>query len=355
MGGLIRLARPQQWVKNGFVVLGPWFGMAEGTLSLTRDDVIVRTVLAVVAFSLAASASYVVNDILDAEADRSHPRKSRRPIASGLISKRTAWAYAAVLAAGSLGATLLVPRPAGGWLLAAVVFYLANVAAYSSVFKHRVIADVIALALGFVVRVVAGCVAVEIWPSTWLMNVTLFLAMFLAFGKRLGERRTLAGPGEAEAARSVQRRYSDEILRIMVGVAGVATLLTYAFYVQSKGSAYEIPGGLGGGLGLETGVDGEPVGFNLLWLSVLPATYALLRCIVLVERGEYDDPTELSYRDLPFMVAAGVFALLVGTVTLIAGKSLEAPMAASIGEIVEHREVGEPTNASVLESIGESP
>ena len=131
-------------------------------------------------------------------------------------------------------------------------------------------------------------------PSTWLLNVTFFLAMFLAFGKRLGERRTM---GDAAAnARSVQSDYSDAFLQMAVVVTAVTTLLTYAGYVQAREADYTW-------------------GLNLLWLTILPATYGMLRCIVLVDRGTYDDPTELATHDRPFQLAMGLFALV--TVVLV--------------------------------------
>lgn len=163
--------------------------------------------------------------------------------------------------------------------------------AYSWLLKHVVIADVIGLSLGFVLRVLGGCAAAGVEPSTWLLNCTFFLAMFLAFGKRLGERRSLGSDEAAAAARAVQEAYTSDLLRMVVVVTAVATLLSYAGYVQAKETLYW-------------------QGFNLLWLTVLPATFGLLRCIVLLERGDFDDPTELALHDRAFQLAAGVFAFL---------------------------------------------
>jgi hypothetical protein len=165
-----------------------------------------------------------------------------------------------------------------------------------------------------VLRVVAGGAAVGIEPSLWLLNVTFFLSMFLAFGKRLGERRTLEravggglGAGEAVSGaarhRRVQESYSDEFLRMAVTVTGVATLVTYAFYIQAK------PMG------------DLAVGTWVLWLTMLPSTFGLLRSIVLLEHGLYDDPTELAYRDRAFQAAAVLFALLTGLILFADGRA----------------------------------
>ena len=248
---LVRLARPHQWVKNVFVLLGPIYGLAD----MGRAPVVVLrdAVLAAAVFSLASSACYVVNDILDVEADRAHPRKRRRPIASGEVAPPVGWAFAAALAVGAAGLLFLLPAPVRPWVALLVGLYVANVTLYSSVVKHVVIADVVGLSLGFVLRVTAGCAAVGIWPSTWLLNCTFFLSMFLAFSKRLGERRAVRTPEEAASIRAVHRAYTDDMLRMSVVVTAVATLLSYAAYVQAQEAWYD-------------------QGFNLLWLTILPAT-----------------------------------------------------------------------------------
>lgn len=308
---LLRLGRPKQWTKSAFVAVGPFFGGA------TSIDELWAVLLAMIAFALASSGCYVVNDLRDAHADRLHPRKRRRPIASGRISPATAKAFAmslwAAAAASVAGLALLLTTTHALALGGVLLLYVLNVTAYSLRLKHVPVLDVLSLALGFVLRVLGGCAAVGITPSTWLLNVTLFLAMFLAFGKRLGERRTLGD--DASAARAVQGVYTDELLRMMVVVTAVAMLLTYAGYVQDNESRFVWILGdraLGGG-------DSPRLGMNLLWLTVLPATYAVLRCIILLERGEYDDPTELATRDRDFQLAALIFAGLTAALVLWAG------------------------------------
>lgn len=308
---LLRLARPKQWAKSVFVAVGPFFGGA------TAVNEIWSVVLAMAAFALASSGCYVVNDLRDAEADRLHPRKRRRPIASGRVTPSTARVYAVVLWVAAAACVAALGPILGstnalalGGLLA---LYVLNVTTYSLKLKGVPVLDVLSLALGFVLRVLGGCAAVGITPSTWLLNVTLFLAMFLAFGKRLGERRTLGG--DAAAARAVQGVYTDELLRMMVVVTAVAMLLTYAGYVQDNESRFVwIFGDRSLGMG-----DSPRLGMNLLWLTMLPATFAVLRCIILLERGDYDDPTELATRDRDFQLAALVFGALTAALVLWAG------------------------------------
>jgi len=295
---LARLARPHQWAKSAFVLLGPLYGLRD--LAIRPADALLAGLLAAGVFALASSACYVVNDLLDAEQDRVHPRKRHRPIARGDVSRPQALVFAAmlVLAAAALVFALPAPvRPAVG-LFAGL--HVLNVWAYSLRLKHVVVADVTSLSLGFVLRVFGGCAAVGIGPSTWLLNCTLFLAMFLAFGKRLGERRTMTAAGaDAATARGVQAAYTDDLLRMFVVVSAVGTLITYAGYVQSRDADFT--------LSLFAGGHGR---FNVLWLSVIPATYALLRSIVLVERGRYDDPTELALKDPPTQIAAAAFGVV---------------------------------------------
>jgi 4-hydroxybenzoate polyprenyltransferase len=287
----LKLARPKQWAKTVFVLIGPIYGAADGWP--VRWSAVV---FAVLAFSMASSACYVINDIRDREADCQHPRKRRRPIASGAVAVPAAGVFAGVLIAGAALLVLFVGAPARWWLAAALGAYVLNVSLYTTLFKNIVIIDVISLASGFVIRVLGGCAAADVPASSWLLNCTFFLAMFLAFGKRLGERRTLKD--SAAAARGVQSTYTDELLRMVVVVTAVATLITYAGYVQVRGDAYTR-------------------GFNLLWLTVLPATYAMFRCMVLLESGDYDDPTELATADRPFQLASVVFAMITVAVMLM--------------------------------------
>lgn len=313
---LIKLARPVQWSKGAFVLIGPAYGLhalLESGASIS--EVAYKALLATAAFALASSSTYVVNDILDREADRLHPRKRRRPIAAGHVSVSTAWGYAGVLGLLALAVTLLIGPPTVGWVALSLALYVLNVLLYSFYLKHKVIADVICLALGFVLRVMGGCAAVGIEPSVWLLNVTFFLSMFLAFGKRLGERRTLAraaadtpssvGGTEANLAvghRRVQAGYTDTLLQMAVVVTAVSTLMAYGSYVTSQSKQYV-------------------VGFNLLWLTMLPAFYGMFRCIVKLEQGAFDDPTELAVHDRGFQAAGLAFVAITVAVMWYSGSA----------------------------------
>ncbi len=293
---LLKLARPTQWSKGVFVLIGPLYGFRALAPDRPHAEFLLEAFLAFVIFGLASSGSYVINDILDADADRNHPRKRRRPIPSGTVSVPAAKLFAALLFAAAAIPLVGLSPTARLWVCVFVGLYVLNVLAYSFWLKHLAVLDVMSLSLGFVLRVLGGCAAVAIAPTAWLLNVTFFLAMFLAFGKRLGERRTLGGADQAAAARAVHAVYTDELLRMVVVVTGVISLVTYADYVQTQTANFQLsiaPGSL-----------------ILLWITILPATYGLLRCIVLLETGRYDDPTELAVHDRPFQLAAVLFAAI---------------------------------------------
>jgi len=207
-----------------------------------------------------------------------------------------------------------VPQELRVWVLGLLILYIVNVAAYSGGLKHIVIVDVLCLSTGFVLRVLGGCAAVGVTPSTWLLNATLFLSMFLAFGKRLGERRHMGSDEAAMAARDVQQHYTDQMLRMFVVVTGVTTLLTYMGYVQSRHEQYLVE------FASRAGSD-EAFGMNLMWITVAPATLALLRTITLLMRGRYDDPTDLALRDNMVRVAGLTFVASTAFVLWIAQNS----------------------------------
>jgi len=306
---LIKLARPAQWAKGVFVLIGPLYALADPAKHPTINWL--NVACAFLAFGFASSGCYIINDLRDIEADRQHPRKSKRPLASGSITPATAIGFAFILfllaAFAALAPAISFINPAATsslqssiWTALLVAAYIFNTLIYSIRIKHLVILDVLSLSLGFVIRVLGGCAAAGVEPSSWLLNCTFFVSMFLALGKRLGELRSL---GDAAASvRGVLGIYTIDFLRMAVVVTAVACLVTYAGYVQSRAE--------------QGTIHYAGWGFNLLWLTMLPATYALLRTIVQMERGKYDDPTELAYKDNAFRVAVLIFALITAAVML---------------------------------------
>jgi decaprenyl-phosphate phosphoribosyltransferase len=219
---LFRALRPHQWVKNLFVAAPLLFGKA-----LRHPEALLRVALAVGLFCLLSGAVYLVNDLLDLEADRVHPRKRLRPLASGELPVATARAAAALLIVGAVfGLWLLVPGVAacaGGYLVLNL--------AYSLLLKHVPFVDVLCIAAGFLLRVVAGAYAASVPPSGWLLLCTGLLAAFLGYGKRAHE---LGSAGDrALAQRAVLGRYPAGLLRIALHGLGAATVVAYVLYTRA--------------------------------------------------------------------------------------------------------------------------
>ena len=225
MSALVRLLRPHQYIKNGFVVLGVVFGQSPTLLDLLHASV------AFVAFCLAASSVYVFNDIFDAESDRAHPSKCRRPIASGEVSLPLAWTLSGVLAVLGLGAALSL----GGLAALMIALYLGLNLAYSLRLKHVVILDVFLISAGFMLRILIGTAGIGIPPSQWLLLTGLMLTLFLGFAKRRAELIRLQNAGAADRAtvRRVLENYSPAMLDQLTGITAACAILSYGLYTVS--------------------------------------------------------------------------------------------------------------------------
>jgi 4-hydroxybenzoate polyprenyltransferase len=219
---LLRLMRPRQWIKNGFVFAGLLFGHA------WHDPLLVyRVVVAALAFSLVSSCVYIINDIADRERDRYHPAKRNRPLASGAVSAGPAAVLAALL--GTAAAAL------AQWVSPTVLFivlgYWGMNLAYSFGLKHVVILDVFIIAAGFMLRILAGTVGVGIPPSQWLLLCGLMVTLFLGFTKRRAEIISLAR--DRKTHRKVLEHYSPVLLDKMIGITAAGVIMSYSLYTMS--------------------------------------------------------------------------------------------------------------------------
>jgi 4-hydroxybenzoate polyprenyltransferase len=231
IGTIVRSMRAYQWTKNLVLFAGPIF-----TLRILEPSIALASVAGFFSFSLAVSAVYVFNDILDIERDRLHPEKRMRPVASGVVPIPAAFALAAILLSGGLAASAaLGPR-----FVTAAIAYVVLTVAYSFVLKRVVLLDVLAIAAGFVLRAVAGVELVRdrthlgpegIAISPWLLVCAFFLALFLAIGKRLHEFETL----ERDAARhrAALGAYTRPLLDQLIAVVTGATVIAYSVYTIS--------------------------------------------------------------------------------------------------------------------------
>ena len=218
-------ARPKQWTKN-LIVFGPLVFAHD----LFSPALVTRAVQAFIAFCLVSSAAYVVNDLLDVENDRQHPTKCFRPIASGQLGLAQAVSLAVSLAAAGLALAFAVDVGAG---LAAAAYSLLMLA-YSTALKHLAIIDVFAIAAGFILRAVAGALAIHVVISPWLYVCTLLLALFLGFSKRYNELLVLQD--SASSHRRSLEDYSPELLRQIIGTITATMVMAYSLYTFSASS-----------------------------------------------------------------------------------------------------------------------
>lgn len=232
MPAYIKLLRIKHWVKNLFLFAAPFFG---GTLF--RQDTLYTAVPAFLAFSFIASASYIFNDIKDSERDKLHPRKRKRPIASGSLGKGKAMVFAGILTLSSLVLSLRI-TPVFFYF---VLLYLLIQIGYSLFLKHIAIADIFCIASGFVIRVLAGSAAFHVDASNWLLLTMFMISLVLGTGKRLGEASLM---NEAvEAHRKSLNVYSVSTLTEILVISSSSALLSYALYTveQSQQLLYTIP------------------------------------------------------------------------------------------------------------------
>lgn len=277
--------RPEQWLKNGFVLAPIVFSGLVGD-----PDAWLRTLLAVAAFCAASSAVYLVNDVIDREADRSHPIKLNRPIASGEVSVATALVTAVIL----LVAAALVSVWLGGWFPAVLAAYVSLVLLYSALLKRAVFLDVLVVAAGFVLRVVGGAVAIDVPVSRWILVVTYLLALYLALGKRRSELVLLGR--EAGTHRVVLGHYTLPMVDQAISVVLGATVVAYALYTVAPETVAK-------------------VGSEGLLATVPIVLYGLFRYLYLLHRHELGgSPTRALLTDRPLLVCVVVWLAVAAAV-----------------------------------------
>jgi 4-hydroxybenzoate polyprenyltransferase len=274
--------RPEQWTKNLIVFAGLLFG---GRLMDVEQILLATATFAI--FCALSGSVYLFNDVADREADRAHPLKSSRPVATGALSVRTAVIAGGFLGAAAIQSAVLI-RPA---LAAVAGTYLILLLMYSALLKHVVIVDVLTIAAGFVLRAVAGAVAVSVPISQWLLVCTTLLALFLALSKRRHELILLA-EGATEHRR-ILTEYSPYLLDQMVAVVTASTLVAYAIYSTSAETA-------------------ERLHTDRLGLTIPFVLYGIFRYLYLVhqKRGG-GSPSTLLLTDRPLLACIALWVVSV--------------------------------------------
>jgi len=280
LSGLVRTARPKQWMKNVLVVAAP---AAAGVLD--QPSVILDTIIAFVAFSLAASGTYFLNDAFDVEADRRHAKKRFRPIAAGIVPVNTARAVGVGLLVAGIAVSFVA-----NWRLALVIaIYIAFTTTYSAWLKHVAVIDLGMVAAGFVLRLIAGAVAVDVKISVWFIVVGSFGSLFMVAGKRHAEHLDLGV--DRAGHRATLEEYSVEYLGYVRSVASGVAMVAYCLWA----------------------FDNTIHQNGIVWfeVSIVPFVLAFLRYALLVERGQGGAPEDVVLADRPLLVLGALWVVLV--------------------------------------------
>jgi 4-hydroxybenzoate polyprenyltransferase len=287
----VRLLRPPQWVKNVFVFAALVFGYGA-----KRGDphLIWSAVLAFIAFCLASSAGYAFNDVLDRDRDRHHPTKRNRPVACGAVSVSTALAVSAAAAAGALIISVWWLPP---FFWVTIVGYWVLTALYSVALKQLLILDVIAISVLFVIRALAGAMAVRVGVSPWLIVCTFMLCLFLGFGKRRCELVVIGNTDEAGDHRSTLKGYTSDLLNHLLSTSGGMAIITFLLYTMDTTTASPFP--------------------RIYLLYTIPlVVYGIWRYAMLIETGKLTGPTDVVINDRPFLVTVLLWCVVAGVIAL---------------------------------------
>ncbi|MEU6553986.1 decaprenyl-phosphate phosphoribosyltransferase [Streptomyces sp. NPDC046915] len=284
LGGLLKATRPKQWVKNILVLAAP---AAAGRLF--SRHALTQVCLVFALFTACAAAVYLINDARDAEADRAHPTKCRRPVAAGRVPVPVAYAT---------GGTLAVLAPAGAFWLASpavaavLTAYLGMQLAYCLTLKHVLVVDLAVVATGFLMRAVIGGVALGIPPSRWFLITTGFGALFMVSAKRYSEAVQMAArPG---ATRALLTEYTTGYLRFVWQLAAGVAVLAYCMWALEEG--------------------GVPHASTLPWrqLSMVAFVLAILRYAVFADRGIAGEPEEVVLHDRALTLIGAAWLAMYG-------------------------------------------
>lgn len=279
---IVRLARPQQWVKNIFV-----FTVLIFAGQVTDSGAVSLSLVIFAAFCLASSAVYFINDYKDIEEDKKHPTKCRRPLAAGALSPKVGLiGFLLLTFAATAVPYLVINKLTAGIVL---VYLLLNVG-YSFGLKHIVIIDVLVLSSGFVLRILAGAAALCVFPSPWLVLCGVMISLFLGFTKRRAEMVLLKD--RAGEHRKVLAQYSSAFLDQAISIVTAATVLGYALYTVDARTV-------------------DLVGSRAMLLTVPLVLYGIFRYLYLVYHVESGgDPTKTVFSDLPLLITGALWGML---------------------------------------------
>lgn len=277
--------RPNQWTKNLFIFAGILFSQ-----NIFNFSLLLKVIFAFFIFCLVSGSGYILNDLVDLKQDRYHPVKSLRPLASGRLKK----AYAISTLIIFIPFSLVVSYYLGKSFFLIVLVYLLLQAFYSFYLKYIVILDVFAIASGFVLRVIAGALVINVVISSWLVICTILLSLFLGLSKRRHE--LVAMEEEAQSHRKVLKEYSPYLLDQMISVVTASTVLSYTLYTMSEETI-------------------KKFGTRNLIFTIPFVLYGIFRYLYLIhKKGEGGDPENILITDKPLMIAIFLWVLTAGII-----------------------------------------
>jgi decaprenyl-phosphate phosphoribosyltransferase len=286
VAGLVKLARPKQWVKNLLVFAAPG---AAGVLD--ERFAMERSVIAFVAFCMAAAGTYYINDARDVAGDRLHPKKRFRPVATGAVPVSLAFILGGALLLGSIGVALL----ANYELAVVVIGYVCMTTAYSAWLKHIAVVDLVTVAAGFVLRAVAGAEAAEVPISDWFFIVTIFGSLFMVAGKRGAEAAEMGN--DARSFRPVLAAYRPEYTAYLRSVTSSAVLVSYCMWAFDKASQAAIT---------------NPDGLPWFQVSTVPFIMAVLRYALVLDQGKGSAPEDIVLGDRILQLVGLMWVVVFG-------------------------------------------
>jgi 4-hydroxybenzoate polyprenyltransferase len=296
-----RAIRTRQWAKNALIFGGFVFaGRLRPHPGFWFDAALV--LLAFSCFCALSGAAYLINDWQDLERDRLHPTKKHRPLASGALSLRNAGVLLAVLVAIALGTTtlLLFLQPRAGGFAVTALGYFALTLAYSLRLKHEVIIDVLSVAAGFVIRVIAGCLALPVEISPWILFCTFNLALFVALCKRRAELLEFEGQSQT---RRVLQGYTSDMLDTFIAIAAGLTIISYSLYTFDAPNALKIGGTFGQTPRMMT--------------SIPFVVYGVFRYLLIAHSSPVGGEPEQMLRDKPLVTCVLLWGVWVAILTVL--------------------------------------
>lgn len=274
LGGIFKSLRPKQWYKNLLIFVGIIF-----SFNILNFQMWSNVIVAFAIFCMLSGSEYIINDIFDVEKDRQHPVKRKRPIASGELKISQALVFSFTLISVALFGAYLMNQKFFG----ISVLFLLSTLTYSIWLKHVILVDALMISTNFVIRAVAGCLAVDVSISPWLIVCTFLLALFLAFGKRRHELVLLGG--SAERHRKILAEYSVELLEQLVSIVAGALIISYSMYTFMSGNSY-------------------------MMLTIPFVIYGLFRYLFLVHTKNIGGEPEMIFKDKGMVISMAIWIIL---------------------------------------------